>query len=175
MDNGLLALKSRSIYIRSQSFSSFKLSSRTKQATKLRPIYRLILFRSCLFGNNISTVAIERVESMLIQLYDVESSILATMRSTVGFEEGMCIGVQASSEAFRTTAMAKFVVVENESLKVCGTRKRHESAVVDSSGHPACAEAFDFDASKALLIPWTDDCEETMEGVGVCKSEVMPV
>jgi hypothetical protein len=71
--------------------------------------------------------------------------------------------------------MAKIVVAKNEGLEVCGTCKCHEGAVVDGCGSSTCAEALDIDRVETLLVPYADDCKETMEGVGVGKDKVVPV
>jgi hypothetical protein len=119
---------------------------------------------------------VKRIENIIIELNDVDSSVPAAIRIAVRFQEKVRIAVQTSGKALCARVVAAEIgSVETESLEVCRTRKRHEGAVVEGSLVPACAEVQDLDRMKALLVAWADNREESMEGVSVVELEVLAV
>jgi hypothetical protein len=153
----------------------------TEQATKLRPKQHFVLLESMFFKFSRERATsicegLNPIKNLIIDLNDVDSSVPATIRNAVRFEEEVGIAVQVSSEAHGGRVVAAEVGhVDTEGLEVCRTRKRHEGAVVEGSLVPARAEAYDLDRMKALLVAWADDREESMEGVGVVELEVLAV
>lgn len=88
----------------------------------------------------------------------------------------MRIAVQHPGEAFCAGLIAaELGVVDVEGLEVRGARKGHEGAVVECSFVPARAEIHDVDGLKTLLVAWTDDREEPMEGVRVVEPELLAI
>jgi hypothetical protein len=119
---------------------------------------------------------VKRIENIIVELNDVDSSVSATIRNAVRFEEEVRIAVQTSGEPLGARVVATEIgAVETESLEVCRTRKRHKGAVVQGSLVPSCAEVQDLHRMKALLVAWADDREESMEGVGVVELEFLAV
>jgi hypothetical protein len=118
----------------------------------------------------------KRVENFLINLQDVDGSIPTPIRSTVRLKEVVRIPEQEPGETLRVRVPAAEVsFVETEGLEVRGGREGHEGTVVDGHFVPARAKAHDVDGVETLLVAWTDDCEEAMEGVGVVELEVLAV